>query len=113
MSKWPIAPSVDETIKFESLCDLSGDYEVLGNANGCSCLQVAAGQNISSLTLKVDDFSTFDKNVSKEHYQILHTPDGFTGKFTLLGNWSSEWGVKYTATAAYITPKHGMMIFVR
>ena len=52
-----IAPSVDGTIKFESRCDLRGDLEVSGDANGCGRLMVAAGQDVSSLTLKVADFS--------------------------------------------------------
>ena len=87
-----IAPSVDGTIKFESRCDISGDYEVVGNANGCSCLQVASGQSISNLTLKVEDFSTFDSNAVVDHYQILSAPDGYTGKFALPAEWPDNWG---------------------
>ena len=108
-----IAPSVDGTIKFESRCDLRGDYEVVGNASGCSCLQVASGQSISGLTLKVADFSTFDRDAARDHYQVLSAPDGYTGVFALPEDWPGEWGVKYTPTAAYIKPKTGTMISVR
>ena len=108
-----IAPSVDGTIKFESRCDLSGDYEVVGNASGCSRLQVAAGQDISGLTLKVADFSTFDKDAAKDQYPILSAPNGYAGTFVLPEGWSSDWRVKYTTTAAYIKPKTGTVISVR
>ena len=108
-----IAPSVDGTIKFESRCDISGNYEVVGNANGCSCLQVASGQSISNLTLKVEDFSTFDKDAAKDQYQILSAPNGYAGTFVLPEGWSSDWRVKYTTTAAYIKPKTGMVISIR
>ena len=108
-----IAPSVDGTIKFESRCDISGDYEVVGNANGCSCLQVASGQSISNLTLKVEDFSTFDSNAVVDHYQILSAPDGYTGKFALPAEWPDNWGVKYTDTGAYLKAKKPMVITLR
>lgn len=108
-----IAPSVDGTIKFESRCDLSGDYEVVGDASGCSCLQVAANQSISNLTLKVADFSTFDRKAAKDAYQILAAPDGYTGAFVIPENWSKEWLVKYAATGVYVKPNNGLVISVR
>ena len=108
-----IAPAVDGTIKFESRCDLSGDYEVVGNANGCSCLQVAAGQSISNLTLKVSDFLALDRAATNNHYQILSAPGGFTGKFALPEGWSNEWGVKYTTTGAYLRVNRGLTISIR
>ena len=108
-----IAPSVDGTIKFESRCDISGDYEVVGNANGCSCLQVASGQSISNLTLRVNNFSTFDRSASNDYYQILSAPNGFTGKFTLPAEWPDDWGVKYTTTDAYLFAKKPLFIIIQ
>jgi hypothetical protein len=108
-----IAPSVDGTIKFESRCDLRGDFEVSGNAAGCSCLQVAAGQDISGLTLKVEDFSTFNGKASREHYQILSAPDGYTGTFALPAGWADDWKVIYTDTGAYLWAKRPLIIVIR
>ena len=108
-----IAPSVGGTIKFESRCDLSGDYEVVGDANGCSRLQVAAGQNISGLTLKVADFSSFDNHAARDYYQILYAPDGYTGTFAIPGGWSEDWDVKYTNTGAYLKARKGLLITIR
>ncbi len=108
-----IAPSVDGTIKFESRCDLSGDFEVSGNAAGCSRLQVAAGQDISGLTLKVEDFSTFNGKATREHYQILSAPDGYTGTFALPAEWADDWKVIYTDTGAYLWAKRPLIIVIR
>ena len=108
-----IAPSVDGTIKFESRCDLRGDFEVSGNAAGCSRLQVAAGQDISGLTLKVEDFSTFNGKASREHYQILSAPDGYTGTFALPAGWADDWKVIYTDTGAYLWAKRPLIIVIR
>ena len=85
----------------------------VGDASGCSCLQDAANQSISSLTLKVVDFSTFDKNAAKDHYKILSAPDGYSGRFDLPDDWPREWLVKYAATGVYVKPNTGLVISVR
>ena len=108
-----IAPSVNGTIRFESRCDLRGDYEVSGNAAGCSCLQVAAGQDISGLTLKVADFSTFNRKASSDHYQILSAPDGYTGTFVIPAGWTEDWKVQYTADGVYLKARKCLIIVVR
>ena len=89
------------------------DYEVVGNASGCSCLQVAAGQSVSGLTLKVNDFSTFDRDAPKDQYQILSAPDGYTGEFVLPEGLPNGWGLKYTATGVYLRATRGLVISIR
>ena len=108
-----IAPAVDGTIRFESRCDLRGDYEVVGNASGCSCLEVAAGQDISGLTLKVADFSAFDKNAENGAYTILDAPGGFTGNFQIPAGWPEDWRVRYASDGAFILHRNPLVITFR
>lgn len=108
-----IAPAVDGTIRFESRCDLRGDYEVVGNASGCSCLEVAAGQDISGLTLKVADFSAFDKSAENGAYTILDAPGGFTGNFQIPAGWPEDWRVRYTSDGAFILHRNPLVITFR
>ena len=108
-----IAPAVDGTIRFESRCDLRGDYEVVGNASGCSCLEVAAGQDISGLTLKVADFRTFGKSADDGKYKILDAPGGFTGEFQIPAGWPKDWRVRYASDGACILQLKPLVISLR
>jgi len=92
-----IAPSAGGTIEFQTTCALSGDYEVSADANGCSCLKVAAGQDVSGLTLTLADAAVLDKDADTGTYKILDAPSGFTGVFAKAADWPDTWGVKYAA----------------
>lgn len=107
-----VAPAVNGTIDIQRACDLRGDYEIAAAANGCGCIKVAAGQNLSGLTLKVADISAFDPNAARDTYKILDAPDGYTGTFGT-GNVADPWSVKYTETAAYLVCRSPMTIVVR
>lgn len=107
-----VAPSANGAISFNKPFDLRGDYEIAAAANGCSCIEVAQGQNISGLTLKVRDISAFTANAANGTYKILDAPNGYTGTFGI-GNVAEPWYVKYTETAAYLAYKAGLIIVVR
>ena len=107
-----VAPSANGAISFNKPFDLRGDYEIAADANGCSCIEVAQGQDISRLTLKVRDISAFATNAGKGTYKILDAPNGYTGTFGI-GNVAEPWYVKYTETAAYLAYKGGLIIVVR
>ena len=117
-----IAPVFDGaygTLTFEKACSLNGDYEITGDANGCSCLNLEAGSNaypakqdISGLTLKVADISAFDKMAPKSRYKILDAPNGYTGTFNL-GNVAAPWEVVYSPTNACLHYVRGTKMIVR
>ncbi len=92
-----IAPAAGGTIEFMTTCSLSGDYEVSADANGCSCLKVAAGQNVAGLALRLMDAAALDKDADSGTYKILDAPNGFTGVFAKAADWPAAWGVKYAA----------------
>ena len=108
-----LAPAVDGTLAFSALCDLRGDLEISGNTNGCGCIKVAAGQDISGLKLKVADFSTLDSDAAKDRYQILSAPEGYSGTFVRSGVWPNTWDLKYTATGVFLRAQKGLIITIR
>ena len=107
-----VAPSANGTVNFQRAFDLRGEYEIAADANGCGCIKVAAGQDISGLSLKVLDISAFTANAANGTYKILDAPSGYTGTFGA-GNVAEPWYVKYTETAAYLAYKGGLIIVVR
>lgn len=109
-----IAPSADGMITFMTTCSLSGDYEVSVNAegDGCSCLKVAEGQDISGLILKVVNASALDKNAPRGTYKILDAPNGYVGRFGS-GEVPSGWHLRYTVDAAYFACDMGMSVIIR
>jgi len=112
----PVFDGVYGTLTFEKACSLNGDYEITGDANGCSCIKLESGssadptkQDISGLTLKVANISAFNR---KTKYKILDAPYGYEGKFNL-GNVPAPWGVVYTANAAYLKYIKGTTLTLR
>lgn len=108
----PVFDGAYGTLSLEKTCALSGDYEIAGDASGCSCLFVAAGQNVSGLTLAVADFSALNSERTARKYKILDAPDGFAGKFAA-GNVAAPWFVEYTSTGAYLRYANPFMMIVR
>ncbi len=108
-----LAPSVNGVLAFANPCDLRGDYEIVGNSNTCSRLYFKGKQDISGLTLKVSDFSTFDTRAPNTRYAILVANAGYTGKFVLPADWPKGWDVKYTDAAAYLYFQKGTAFIVR
>ena len=108
-----LAPSVSGVLAFSHPCDLRGDYEVVGNSNTCSRLYFQGKQDISGLTLKVSDFSTFDTRAPNTRYAILVANAGYTGRFALPADWPKGWDVKYTDAAAYLYFQKGTTFIVR
>ncbi len=104
-----VAPSADGTITFMTTCSLSGDYEVTIGAEGadCSCLKVAAGQDISGLKVKVMNPETLDRETS---YKILDS--GYDKKFDESAL-PAGWGLKYAADGVYLRFNKGLMLIIR
>ena len=115
----PVFDGVYGTLTFEKACSLNGDYEITGDANGCSCIKLESGssadptkQDISGLTLKVADFSALDKKARKSKYKILDAPYGYEGRFNL-GNVADSWAVEYKNNAAYLYYVRGTIFSIR
>ena len=115
----PVFDGVYGTLTFEKACSLNGDYEITGDANGCSCIKLESGssadptkQDISGLTLKVADLSALDKEARKSRYKILDAPYGYTGTFNL-GNVADPWAVEYKNNAAYLYYARGTFFSIR
>lgn len=115
-----VAPSVDGLIIFEWACDLNGNLEIAGDANGCG--RIAWDRDVmdlTKLTLKVKDFSTFDKEKAKlingtTGYRLLECPANlYTGKLKLPADWPSNWEVRYTANGAYLRYLKGAQFVIR
>ena len=104
-----VAPSAGGTIEFQTTCALSGDYEVSADSNGCSCLKVAAGQDISGLAVKVLNAEALDKDVA---YKILDAAKGYAGKFgaSVL---PEGWTLKYEDDGVSLKHSKGMLIILR
>ncbi|MBQ7235263.1 MAG: hypothetical protein IJS36_07630, partial [Kiritimatiellae bacterium] len=104
-----IAPAADGVINFITTCSLSGDYEVTIGAEGsdCSCLKVAAGQDISGLKVKVMNPETLDRETS---YKILDS--GYDKKFDESAL-PEGWGLKYASDGVYLRYVKGLMILIR
>ena len=114
-----IAPVFDGaygTLTFEKVCDLNGDYEISGDANGCSCVKFErAGQDISHLKLKVASFASIDKS---KKYKILDAPNGYGNGSGGSNRFDTSalpgtYAVKYTDTAAYLYFVRGMTLKIR
>ena len=107
-----VAPAPDGVINFMTTCSLSGDYEVTVGNNGCSCLKVAAGQDISGLKVKIMNASALDKNADRNAYKILDAPDGCEGKFDS-SELPGEWGVRYASDGSYLRYNKGLAVVLR
>ena len=106
-----IAPAVDGTIEFQTVCALSGDYEVTVDAEGCSCLKVAAGQDISGLAVKIMNPSALNNDADRNAYKILDAPKGYAGRFdhhALPDNWY----IKYKTDAVYLRHDRGFVLIL-
>lgn len=104
------------TVRLTSARALSGDLEIIGDASGCGCLRVAAGQDISGLTLALPSASALDADAPRGRYKIIDAPDGaFTGELSLSADFPADkWQVRYASDrkAAYLEPvKAFIMIF--
>ena len=115
-----VAPSVNGQIYFEWACDLNGDLEIEGDANGCGkIVWPRFTMDLSKLTLKVKDFSTFDTEKAKlsngtTGYRIMEcTANLYSGKFNLPADWPSNWAVKYSSSGAYLHYLKGTKIILR
>ena len=108
-----IAPSADGTITFMTTSSLSGDYEVSVNAegDGCSCLKVAAGQDISGLVVKVVNASALDEDAPRDTYKILDAPAGYVGRFGAV-EIPAGWHLRYVANAVYLSRDRGVAIII-
>ena len=106
-----VAPSADGTIDFQTTCALSGDYEVtIGDDDAhCSCLKVAAGQDISGLKVKIMNAESLDRNV---RYKILDAPNGYAGTFAG-ASLPDAWVLKYGADGVYLGRQKGLAIILR
>lgn len=108
-----VAPAADGVINFLTTCSLSGDYEVTIGAEGadCSCLKVAAAQDISDLNVKVMNPNSLDKESS---YKILDASDGYVGRFKFNeGSLPAGWGLRYTAGGVDLRFNKGLMLIIR
>ena len=105
-----IAPSAGGKIRFENVCDLSGDLEIAGDEVQCGCIRFdSAGQSISGLRLTISDVDALDRDMQ---YKVLDAPNGYTGKFDESAL-PSGWKVKYMLDGATLHRSKGMAIFVR
>ena len=107
-----IAPSADGVITFLTTCALSGDYEVTADANGCSCLEVATGQDISHLTVKVANPAALDKDADRDAYKILDSENGYTGRFDA-NELPDGWYLRHTADAVFLCFEKPFILIVR
>lgn len=107
-----IAPDADGTIEFQTLCALSGDYEVTADANGCACLKVAAGQDISGLAVKLVNVAALNPDAASNTYKILDAPDGYVGTFNEAAM-PEKWHIRHTKDAAYLTYTKAFVMILR
>ncbi len=115
-----VAPVFDGqygTLTFHKPCDLHGDLEITGDANGCGCVAFEANDygkpDLSNLTLKVMGLASFDRSPEKENlYKILDAPNGYTGEF-LLASSIKPWKVVYKENGVYLRPTWGLTVILR
>ena len=116
----PVFDGVYGTLVLEKPCTLNCYYEITGDANGCSCLELnnirqelsgLEPPSIAGLKLKLADGTTLNKHAAKTTYKILNAQNGFTGKFDESAL-PSGWTVKYEDKAAYLCYEHGLMLIV-
>lgn len=109
-----IAPSVGGVIEFETVCSLSGNFEISGDAAGCGRMKVAADQDISGLSLVAGDMAGMDADAETGIYTILDAPGGYTGRFAVAGSFPSDlWRVRYTGTAVVLVPVKPFVMVLR
>ena len=101
---------------------LDGDFEIQGNSNTCSRIYSQRDiLDLTKLTLKVADFSTFDTSKAKfnsstgtGYYRIFTcNAGGRSGEFNLPADWPGNWEVKYTSTGAYLRYLKGTKFVIR
>ena len=110
----PVFDGTYGTLKFNNVCSLSGTYDVVGDANGCGCVKVAAGQNISGLALKPGNMAAMSNQAPKGTYKILDAANGYTGTFSLAADFPQDkWRVKYENKAVYLEPVNAFFLIVR
>jgi len=107
-----VAPAADGTITFLTTCALSGDYEVTADVNGCSCLKVASGQDISGLSVKLMNPEALDAEAGRDSYKVLDAPNGYTGKFNAAAM-PEMWHLRFTTDGAYLCANKPFMMIVR
>lgn len=101
-------------IRFVGTCTISGEWEFMGDYSGCGLLSVAAGQDISGITLKSASSAMLNPDATSRFYKILDAPDGYVGRFRLESGFPSDkWSVSYTPTAAYLSPVRATRIEIR
>ena len=110
------APSIGGTIHFlEAPGSLSGTLAIAGDATRCGTVKFGQAQDISGLTLKIVDISTFDANAKGSTYKIVDAPNGITGEFTKSSDFPSGWEIKYSADrkSVYVHHPNGTVITIR
>ena len=95
------APNGRGRLLFCRTCELRGDLEIRGDADGCGYIMSEPAANfaldISHLKLKIIDVEALDAHAKSNFYKILDAPNGYTGEFQLADDWPRGWAVKYAA----------------
>ncbi len=110
------APSIGGTIRFtHAPASIGGTILISGDATGCGNVKFDQAQDVSGLTLRMADVSTFDGNASARFYKIIDAPNGFTGKLTKSSNFPTGWEIKYSTDgkSVYVYHSKGTLIMVR
>ena len=113
------APNGRGRLLFCRTCDLRGDLEIRGDADGCGYIMSEPAANfaldISHLKLKIVDVDAMDAHAKSDFYKILDAPNGYTGKFGLADDWPRGWTVKYAADgkSAYVYRQNGTQMIFR
>ena len=89
-----------------------GELTVTADENGCSCLEVAAGQDVSGLAVKLVNVAALDRDASRDAYKILDAPGGYVGKFDTSAM-SEAWHLRHTSTAVYLNPITPFVLVIR
>ena len=110
----PVFTNAYGTLTFNSLCSISGDYEIVGDTNGCGCVRFNKKQGISNLKLKIAAGATLDASKARgTYYKIVDAPNGFTGTFDA-SCLPSDWYVRYASDgkSACLCRRKGIVISV-
>ena len=111
-----IAPSIGGTISFHKTpASLTGTLEIAGDATGCGKVKFEQKQDVSGLTLKIADVSTFDKEKGSKFYKIVDAPNGIEGTFTESADFPDGWKIRYSAdgNSVYVYHPNGTIISVK